>query len=210
MSKIHGEYWFTDSGVWFADGDIGDFNHSGYAMDHARRLFLSEIGADDIDEAHDEAFHEAIDELLDEEEIDGDSREERLTKLANFDADLYAACYDLEGDVREYAMRVWGWKWCKGMWVGTHHLHKEDFDKICEGLLEAEDQDGVEIPDDLEVEIAVASTGKRYLVEWKEIKAENYLSVMGGETPIVPDKCAAVEAMDRESMSPFYKGKVGG
>ena len=34
--RIRGEYWIIDGSATFADGDVGDMNHEGYAIDHAR------------------------------------------------------------------------------------------------------------------------------------------------------------------------------
>ena len=213
---IRGEYWFYNGDVWFADGDIGDYNHSGYAIDHARRCLLSSLGAQEVDEPHDQAFEKSLTDLFEDEEIDVENltllecyleycRQKRLEP----DALLWNVCYDLGTDVREYAMKHWGWKWVKGMWAATHTLTRSDFKEIAEGFLEAADQEGEEMDPDIEVEIAVVSTGRRYDVAWKDLENDNYEVLGIAVTTANPKACDQVRKMDQQLMLPCYGGQFG-
>lgn len=216
--KITGEYWITDSELWFADGDVGDTNHEGYALDHARRLFLDDIGADnDHEYMDDKTFVDSIHERLDEDEFrheyhTGSVLKELLTKWRDlegspqFSLPLMGIAFD-QGDTRAFAMEHWNWKWVKKMWVGTHTLTLDDFIIIAEGLLNAADQEGNEINPTAEVEIAVATTNLRYLIDWSDLENKNYDAL--GITPFIPEKCAAVENADKAIMHPHYAGKLG-
>ena len=126
--RLQGEYWITPDGVWFADGDVSDMNHSGYALDHARRLLLQQIGArDDKEFMDDQTFSLAIDRAMWEAEFTYPEEcgvRDALLAWKNaggcsFDEDLLAGCLEV-GDIREFAMKHWGWRWVKQMWVGTH------------------------------------------------------------------------------------------
>jgi len=48
--NLSGEWWIADGQALYADGDIGDMTHEGYAIDYAKRLVLDALGLDTDDE----------------------------------------------------------------------------------------------------------------------------------------------------------------
>ena len=47
IPDLRGEYWITGHTVLFADGDIGDMNHEGYALEAIQQDILDRFGEED-------------------------------------------------------------------------------------------------------------------------------------------------------------------
>jgi hypothetical protein len=179
--RIRGEYWITDSGVWYADGDVGDFNHEMYARDHAVRRILDLFNAGSDEEFYDEdMFRTAIIEALGEEGVEADEknwadlardhirRTVQPDKLKEMEACFDAACGF--GDARDIAVQYFGW-----IWVRNNNLSIWTYDRdyILSGIGEVIEQEGdIEVDWNLlDLEIFVASTKKRYSVTYGELES---------------------------------------
>jgi hypothetical protein len=136
--EIRGEYWVQNGQVDFADGDIGDQNHEGIAIDHVVSKYADEVSslADELNlghEALDSGYNgydsEAVSKLLwrvyetltvgrdpDDEDEQGEERD----PISDEEADSYimkelrcnADAYQIllgRGDARLYVMKYEGW-----------------------------------------------------------------------------------------------------
>lgn len=181
--SIRGEYWIVDGSVMFADGDVGDMNHEGYAIDHARRRIIEEFGGDSDDEFIDDSdIQTAVVNFFAEEGTPIDpadwtgAAEQHLKTLP--DAVKEVAVFHCAlgmGDAREVAKRYWGWKWVRHNNVATWTFDNNDRRSIISGLEEIGDQevvdDGTENWDDLVVVIHVGLSGLRHDMTLGELKS---------------------------------------
>lgn len=223
MLTIRGEYWIVDGSVNYADGDVGDTNHEGYALDHLRRLVL---GAVDIDPGDDydweellkdipQALNEALDlglEPIGEGLADIVEAGDVCDELAKFTNQLALDPEDLDQaferaaeDVRTYMSRKYGWIVCHRNRFAVWHLTRDAVKQIeeavgdilfNEGCLE---DDGI----DAELEIYVASTGHTYEVLWSALTLEDFSALQLSEPEIGPN--AQLAAMDFALVPEFYK-----
>lgn len=215
MAVLRGEYWFKESGVWGADGGTAGLSHEEHVISMARCRFLDEIDEQASGNFLDDKVFGAV--LLRRIQSDGigvpdssmDAVRDGLIQWkasdvgVNYTESLCAAAFD-ETDLRQYAMREWGWKWCKSRWVGTHSLKKEDFEKIADGMAAAAEREK-SIPKDSEtVEIAVTLTGKSYTVPWTAIRTRNYECLPVHEANPLRGPSAQVKNMDMRAMHSCY------
>lgn len=187
---VRGEYWINDNGVEFADGDVGDMNHEGFAIQHAASRILDLFHADSSEEFYDEdTLRDAIISALNEDGIEADKtdwvkRAEEYIK-ANVPPAEHARVLDEfetargQGDARDTAVKHWGWVWVRGNDASTWTLTRDDMHNIAEGYREILDQEGHDGPeaDETEISIHVASTGKRVHMTLAELES--------GRTPSV-------------------------
>lgn len=115
-----GEWWIDDSGnAFFADADIGDYNHAVLAFEAALGVNLEDSSAPEI----------IVFEPLSPEAINW---------LREQEADETAIEYFKDGaDPRDYAVDLMGWKRVQDNNVETHTLSPHDMDVIASGLWEA-------------------------------------------------------------------------
>ena len=122
-----GEYWLIDGQATFADGTIGDLNHSGIVIEH-------------IFSIHD------MDEMTDISNITPEQRNE----LTQEEKDVI----DDKMDPREYGMKKLGWQRVSKNNIQTENLTQEDLSNIVNGLFEAYDgeiEDNTNISFNIEV-----------------------------------------------------------
>lgn len=109
-----GEYWIIDGTAHFADGDVGDDNHTSYVVNHILDIYN-----------------------LDQESYDSASLDE-LFKLGMTVEEYNIVSHRTNDlDPREYAMEKWGWKRLAFNDVETFTITKSDFDDIYRGLSDA-------------------------------------------------------------------------
>lgn len=136
--EIRGEYWVQNGSVDFADGDIGDQNHEGIAIDHVVSRYADDVSslADDLNlehESFDSGYNgidsEAVEKLLwriyetltqgrdpDDEDEQGEERDpisdeeadKYIMKELGCNADAYQILLG-RGDARLYVMKHEGW-----------------------------------------------------------------------------------------------------
>lgn len=176
--RIRGEYWITDGDVWFADGDVGDMNHEMYARDYACRRILDFLHADNDEEFLDEdTFREAVIDALKEDGIAADKTNwwTEVSNLIHKNAPDRLELVDIleaatgTGDARSVAVEHFGWIWVRGSNLSTWTFNKEN---ILSGISEIIQQEDPEADwSNLDLEIFVASTKKRYSVTYGELES---------------------------------------
>jgi len=105
-----GEWWFIDGQAFFADADIGDYNHSGVVIEHI--LAINDIP-----------------ENIDIENLTPEQKE----KLTPEELDVL----NNQVDPREYGMKHLGWQRVKQDNIQTETLTTEDLKNITNGLFDA-------------------------------------------------------------------------
>lgn len=150
-TAVQGEWWIQDNVAIFADGDIGDTNHEGEAIFHARNSIMSQSDAaidhmyeEPYDEVWEEWKQKSVQEHLSEKGIPADQWEDHdeedvlmevLRELQVSDEEYQMA--EGMGDARLFAMKEWGWKRVQGNAVETWSLTSGDVQSIAHGLWDA-------------------------------------------------------------------------
>jgi hypothetical protein len=230
MSRYwQGEFWIQDGSVEFADGDVGEFNHEGIAYQEACRKLSDELGLEFDGEF--DPFYEAIVEYAAElQEANGQEVSEMNTPQAidvilrdngkdpaQFRGLIACALMDPSADPREYAMKHWGWIWCKQRWFGVGKWDDQTKRNLISGANEILEQDGFydgdeeemgedENPLDAELTIARADTGDRFYTTLRQLEAEGKTSGTP-ETPGGPN--AQLRQQDIEDQPGYYGDRLG-
>jgi hypothetical protein len=124
--EIRGEYWIEDGHVQFADGDVGDYNHEGYAImavvgqyqdevvDFAEKLGIEDNKRRNYDEPNNLHTQELIvkiyEKLTERTKRPMDDSQARSYIMRSIGCNKDA--YDIlcgSGDGRMYAMEYYGW-----------------------------------------------------------------------------------------------------
>jgi curved DNA-binding protein CbpA len=168
-----GEWWITDSGnAMFADGDIGDMNHSAYVIDMVSREILDmfDVYCDDhcnledqigdiYDEIKDELSNEQIKRWEDEsydvmaEYLNLDGNELKKFKMK------IDVCFDII-DPRDYCMEHMGWMRVINNNIQVWELNNSILKNISYGLYDAypgELDDNEMLPEDKQVTFTIES-----------------------------------------------------
>ena len=147
---INGEYWIVDGDINFADGDVGDIDHTGLAIQHATGLVLDALDIEPnwesilINDYQEEIADKFREEGLPEEGNVGEFVVRMLTELSVEDTyGLYETAKG-NGDPRQYALKHWGWKRYISKTVETQTLTNEDLDDIVGGLSSIMDGSGID------------------------------------------------------------------
>jgi hypothetical protein len=209
---IRGEYWLVDGDPRFADGAVGDADHSILALQEIRSVILSEFGWDgDIEALCDtDVFLEELEETFGTKE-----KEEVARRLAEectnpeLAQQLLPAAFE-QKDAREAAIRHLGWKWVKRNWVGTYKLAPADRQQIARGIDQIMDEEGIEPGPEDEIEVRILSTGKSLFLSMEDLSG----SVATGKHPVIgatyhPEPgFGTTLQMDREQLHDCY-AKLG-
>jgi hypothetical protein len=178
--RIRGEYWITDSGVWFADGDVGDMNHEMYAVDHARRKILDAIGGNsEADFMDEDTFRDLMIEALEDKGVVVEDSRDWIKIAENYLSTAYpgdraiqaifrAACGF--GDARDVAVEHFGWIWCRGNNLSTWTYDRELLLSGVSEVIEQED-DGATDWSSLDLEIYVASRKRHYSITYGDLES---------------------------------------
>lgn len=173
--KIRGEYWIEDGHVQFADGDIGDYNHEGYAIMSVVGQYQDEIidFAEKLrienDKTRDGRIYEPDSELTQELMT---QIYEKLTERTKRPMDSSQAisyimrtigcnkdAYDIlcgGGDGRMYAMEYYGWIAVRSNNVEFYGWDQQKKNQIANGIrdiINEEDYSASENLDPNEVEL---------------------------------------------------------
>lgn len=189
---IHGEWWITDYGIEYADGDVGDMNHEMIAAEAVVGEILSyfDIEQDDgfagflgeYDEQIKEYFKDELGLDVDEEELDLSEQIEKYLKdfdIDHLDEKLNVAYQNM--DAREYGTKFLGWKRVKGNWIETWNLTPNDLSQILNGIEEIMNQSGLDLDDseDETFNIEVRSNNRTYEdIPWKILKTKNVMKIV--------------------------------
>ena len=220
MSLIHGEYWIRDGQVDFADGDVGEANHEGIAMSAACRELSDLCAVDYDDDSGYEALGERLVEYAMELGYDGDDpwkAAEFIIRDNGKDPDQY---YELmaislsqssQVDPREYAMKHWGWIWCKQDWFGVYRFDEKTRKNLLSGILDILDEEGQDEEDDSRADATQltinAMDGKRYYMTLRELRADETGS--GNRTDDNAGPNAQLKRQDIDAQPKHYGDHLG-
>jgi hypothetical protein len=145
-----GEWWLDDMGqTTFADGDVGDVNHEGYA-------FQCALGLDDDDEVDRDIM----------ERGGFDAEQEEILRARGVDETALTFFKKRNADARDYAVKYMGWIRVKGP---NAQMWKLD-DKSLKHIQRAEFWDEEDAEDrDQEMFVEEASTGKTWSIPFKTL-----------------------------------------
>ena len=161
-----GEYWIMGGQVVGADSDIGDYNHEGYAIESAQYQIMD--GEGDWENWKWEAASEVFDSKM--EEAITPEQKQQLQQQWNEDQDEFlmealrergvsAELYQMSeghGDIRNLAMKLWGWKRLCNTDVQTWTIDDSDVNEIADGIYDAYSEDA----ETMSFTIEVMSTGQ--------------------------------------------------
>lgn len=149
LASMRGEWWIIDGQVSFADGDIGDIDHTGMAIQHAANIVMDAVGADYNGEYGILSEHQdIIKEQMEEDGFQGSIQQYLIEKLEGHDdpEGIVMTAYG-SGDPRDYAIRKWGWQRVAGNDVETMYLSAEALSSIVSGLSEIMENEGIDYDD---------------------------------------------------------------
>lgn len=173
---MRGEYWIIDGTAHYCDGDVGDVNHEGYALDHVRRTVADKMGVefDEMDDWQRTLEDMASDRLDPDNDADleawNDGDYESLIDYSweecGITPEEWAVANDRPGiGAREYAIKHLGWKRVIGSEVETWTLTQDDIQDILDGAYDTGEAD-----EDTELTIYVFSTKRTISATLAELR----------------------------------------
>jgi len=139
---LDGEHWLDENGqAMYADGDIGDMNHEGYAQDQAIRDVASAFGVDagdeyaDIEDVHNKIVDKHPDMERIFEEDDMPALQAKLEKLGLPEETWHVA--HGAGDSRLWAAKQHGWTRMAGNSLQTVGIDSDKMKNIANGIADA-------------------------------------------------------------------------
>lgn len=145
---LDGEWWIIDGTAHFADGDVGDFNHEAYVIQHAQYLLMD--GEEDweswkiskametYEEIKDDYSEEEAYEMMNEVENDPENFIANHIDEVGLDSDtFFIANGNYSQDPREWSMKKFGWKRMAGNNITTWTLSSSDLESIKRGIWDA-------------------------------------------------------------------------
>ena len=157
---IQGEWWIMGGQAQFADGDVGDMNHSGYVIEH--------IISNHIDELNEILEQKGMDEAYESDQIDLDNfTRDELVAAGLSNEEIMALNGSM--DPRDYGMKHLGWKRVKGNYIQTYTLTNDDLKEITNGLWEADENCENE---EFNIEIGSTNIVYRY-IPWAVLILDN-------------------------------------
>lgn len=184
-NDIRGEYWIIDGFIDFADGDVGDRNHEGIAIDHVVGQYTDDVSnlaeelklpheIDNYDEVDYEAFintlgniREKLEETMSEQQADL-----YIMGELNCNEETYAMLLGF-GDPRMYAMKNEGWIAIRSnnveLFGYNNRRQKEIAESVSQILYE---EQGVEESDPSQVELSIYDhkTGKSWYATLQDLE----------------------------------------
>ena len=187
---IRGEYWIQDGYVDFADGDIGDKNHEGIAIDSIFSQFADEV--DDLSQEfklnksanrYGDVDIESVSEIL--TQIYEKLTESKTRRMSGAQADAYIMKYlGCNGEAlriltggsgaREYVMEHMGWIAVRGHNIELYGYNVQKQSQIAEGVRDIIDQEGYDSenlnPEEIELWIEDNKTRKTWSVTLADLE----------------------------------------
>lgn len=216
MKKIKGEYWIIGGDATYVDGNVGDTNHEGYALEHLRRKVLEGVGILDDDFDWDEVVKEIPEAILDSVDFaempeDPDALEMllRYAEQIGLPAGDIDHAFERRGDVRTYMAKTYGWIMCHGNRLAVWHLTRDAAEEIADAVANIlyEEASWDDEEPDAELEILVAASGKTYATTLQQLLHNDFSDI--GLTEIEPPvgRNAQVAQLDLNLELPCYQGK---
>jgi hypothetical protein len=198
---VRGEYWITDYGIQYADGDVGDMNHEMIAAQQVTGELLSyfdvELGEEvptNFNYLEREQLGEISDFLFNEMGRDDEEEweEQFEDNYINYIED-YLKKQDIENlgdklkvvwdqmDARVYGLKNLGWKRIHGNWIETWTLSQGDLKEIVSGIYEIMEQEGFQDIEDEneEFNIEVRANGRTFTdIPWSILQKENLMKLV--------------------------------
>lgn len=200
MKILGGEWWFIDGTAVYADGDIGDMNHTGYVLAYLYSEFVEALRSccvpwlEELGEQMDEEFSDSITircEILDHVDakckrnggdLPPDVEDDPwpfVAKAIEWDRDKLDALLDVgNADQRLWAVKNQGWVRCAGNNIEAWTLNDSTIKRIASAIYDA----CVEISPNAKFTIEERSTDTVYddvplyvLDEGKRSKLRDYL-----------------------------------
>ena len=169
MSEIKGEYWIQNGHVEFADGDVGDYNHEGIAI----QAFYADFSNDIIELAKELKIKIDKSHLKYEDEIDTEflqsmlhQIEEHLTdemipnpkqvikNKLNLDPDAFSVMFG-SSYASSYMMKKEGWIAVRGHNAELYGYDEQKRNSLLRGIEEILDNEGIPEGDDDEIDILI-------------------------------------------------------
>ena len=169
-SMLRGEWWIIDGMAHYADGDIGDFNHEAYAIQHAENL-LMDGETEDWEEWKSIKAYQLFQNIKDnydkdaqwdmKQEVDNDPELFILNHIEESDIDetTFFVANGNHKDPRTWSMKELGWKRMAGNEITTWTLTSSDLSSISNGIWDAFPEDNL---DNEKFNIEVASNNRMF------------------------------------------------
>ena len=209
---VLGEYWIKPNGdVDYADGDAGEFNHDDRVIEWAQCEILCQL-AMDTDQEFDEDFvlecvKDEFNKMTFKAYIESLTDDERQGHSDTWWNDVYSIATIQHSCPKDWALENLGWIWVRRTHIGCYEYTSETRKHIRRGLEEILDQEGLgDETDEMEFTIQFCS-GRNTTVyaTLRDLQEENQPQ----RGPLIAEKSAQLEALDRAAMSETYKGKMG-
>jgi hypothetical protein len=220
-----GEYWLQDTDVIFADGDIGDTNHEGPALQHVRSMVLCELGYDPDWETlnDDDCFREQLANALEnvDEEIGFIDQIRRAAPdiEKKYPRILDAAFNNISGshednvtDIREWCIKYLDWIWVNGCTIGIAKLDQDSLENLRSGISDVLEQECVmEEDEDLEYRfnLHVLANGYNYSITWGELKNREWSALLPTSAAAEAGRSDQVKQLDKAEEPKCYANKHG-
>jgi hypothetical protein len=175
VNEIRGEYWIIDGFVDFADGDVGDRNHEGIAIDHIVSQYADDVASlaedlvdqevlepgnyevDHYGEVDYEAFETVINLIwttLTDKMMDQLSAEQYIMESLNCDEETFYTLLN-RGDPRLYVMKRMGWIAVRGNNVELFGYDAGRQKEIADAIHEIIHQEHGQEPDPSQIELSI-------------------------------------------------------
>jgi len=193
MSEIKGEYWITDGSVDFADGDIGEWNHEGKALQYLASKHVDDVlniaadlgveldhhrseeyPAGDIEEIRKKLTNAVEDKEIEWNLPDGveplQSVDHYLQQSLGISDEEYSTMIGF-GDPGLYCMEHEGWIAVRSNNVEFYGFDNNKKQEIIKGLDEILEQEGIEDPDEeIELHLFDKKTKRSWYATLAELK----------------------------------------
>jgi hypothetical protein len=217
--SLRNEWWIMPDGdVVFADGDVGDKNHSVIACEAALYQVANAVGQD-VDIEHGCNLDSVVNSYAEEHELtgehDGDVYDQAWDGILNILTAMNVpepmklmSMANASDDGREYAEQHWGWKRVHGCNIESWALAPADLDIIERGLAEIWEQEGGEDEglDDTELSISTFR-GPRLQCTYRELCDRSF--ARGAEHEDGETARQQVRKLDVDAQPGFYGTHLG-
>jgi hypothetical protein len=147
---IRGEYWIQESGVDFADGDIGERNHEGIAIEYVVSQYsdaVEELAKRLKIKNKIKNYEYAVEEVIRVLDLAKSSNrkniESWIINQIGCDVDTYNILLG-GGDAREYVMEHYGWIAVRSNNVELYGYTNDKQKQIADGIYQILDEEGIE------------------------------------------------------------------
>jgi hypothetical protein len=183
VGEIRGEYWIIDGSVDFADGDVGDRNHEGIAIDYVVHSYVDAIQslAEEFDlevelerygEVDSEAIQQALQQITEILQERGESSPDNFL-MQQLQCDIEAlSILQGGGDARQYVIDHLGWIAIRSNNVELSGYNSARQREIADAVSEVLSQESGEDFDPSQVDLSIYdhATGKSWYVTLADLE----------------------------------------